>query len=212
VEDNWCWNPGGTNGFSVKSTYVYLDHNLSTHAPLSSLESYVLKFISKCGVPSKVSALAWQLLLERIPTRDNLYRRGVIGLEDSRCPCCDEVVESARHLFLHCRHTTMVWYAIMRWFGVTSVLPAAVPMSFAVLVGYGSNKRRRKGLAIVWLAFVWVVWKTRNNKVFDNAMVEVPVMVDLVKRLSWQWFLNNTAKGPCLLYEWEWNPGDCMLR
>jgi hypothetical protein len=58
-----------------------------------------------------------------------------------------------------------------------------MPMSFAVLVGYGSNKQRRKGLAIVWIAFVWVVWKTRNNKVFDNATVDVLVMVDLVKRL-----------------------------
>jgi hypothetical protein len=23
---------------------------------------------------------------------------------------------------------------------------------------------------------------------------------------------NSVAKGPCLLYEWIWNPGDCMLR
>jgi hypothetical protein len=85
-------------------------------------------------------------------------------------------------------------------------------MSYAVIVGNGSNKKRRKGLSVVWLAFVWAVWKARNDRVFNNVMVDVPTVVDHVQRLSWIWFMNNTAKVPFLLYEWIWNPGDCMLR
>jgi hypothetical protein len=67
---------------------------------------------------------------------------------------------------------------------VCSVVPSSVPLSYAVIVGNGSNKKRRKGLSVV----------------------------DHVQRLSWIWFMNNTAKVPFLLYEWIWNPGDCMLR
>jgi hypothetical protein len=42
--------------------------------------------------------------------------------------------------------------------------------------------------------------------------VDVPTVFDLVQRMSWNWFINNTAKAPFLLYEWVWNPGNCMLR
>jgi hypothetical protein len=65
---------------------------------------------------------------------------------------------------------------------------------------------------VIWLAFVWAVWKARNDRVFNNVVVDAPVIFDLVQRLSWNWFVNNTAKAPFLLYEWVWNPGDCMMR
>jgi hypothetical protein len=80
-----------------------------------------------------------------------------------------------------------------------------------LLVGCGSNKRRRKCFSIVWLAFIWVLWKTRNDYVFSNVAVDVLAAVDRVQRLSWLWFMNNTAKESCLLYEWVWSPTDCMM-
>jgi hypothetical protein len=213
VEDRWSWKPGSEDVFSVKSAYGFLDYSLNPRLPMSTLEKFVFKFIWKSGVPSKVSALSWQVLLNRVPTRENLRHRGVIGGDDSRCPFCNEAVESTCHLFLQCDFTASIWYAIMRWFGVVAVIPPTVPMSFAVMVGCGSNKKRRKGLAILWLAFIWVVWKVRNDRVFNNALVEGDVVVlDLIQRLSWQWFVNNSANGPCMLYEWVWNPGDSMLR
>jgi hypothetical protein len=57
-DDSWVWNPGLGDGFSVKFTYVFLDHLLHTHDPLSSLHSFAFKFIWKSGVPSKVSAFS----------------------------------------------------------------------------------------------------------------------------------------------------------
>jgi hypothetical protein len=153
-----------------------------------------------------------QLLLDKLPTRENLRRRNILNSDESRCVFCDLLVESASHLFLHCSFTEEVWYALTRWLGVVLVLPPSVPLSYAMFVGCGSNKKRRKGFSIIWLAFIWVSWKARNDRVFSNITVDASTVVDLVQRLSWQWFLNNTAKGPCLLYEWTWNPGDCMLK
>jgi hypothetical protein len=177
VEDGWSWNPGGSEGFSVKSTYVFLKSTLFNIVPRSPLESFVFNFIWKSGVPSKVCALAWQVLLDKIPSRENLYRRRVISVEEVWYPCCGSGVESTKHLFLHCKVAASIWYAITRWFGVVAVLPPSLPMSFAILVGYGSNKRRRKGLAIIWLAFIWAVWLIRNNKVFNNIECDVAVFV-----------------------------------
>jgi hypothetical protein len=58
-----------------------------------------------------------------------------------------------------------------------------VPLSFVGFVGCGSNRRRRKGLAVIWLAFVWAVWKARNNRIFNNAVTGAAEVVDLVQRL-----------------------------
>jgi uncharacterized membrane protein SpoIIM required for sporulation len=77
--------------------------------------------------------------------------------------------ETARHLFLHCRFAAAVWYALNRWLGgVVVVLPGEVLMSYGMLVGSGRNKKVRKGFSGVWLAFVWVIWKTRNDRIFKN--------------------------------------------
>jgi hypothetical protein len=212
VDDRWYWTPGGEDGFSVKSTYVFLDHALLSRNLLSPVESFVFKFIWKCGVPSKVSALAWQMLLDRVPTRENLCRRGVVGAVDSMCPFCSLEVESVCHLFLHCSYTAKIWYAVINWYGAVLVLPPNLHLSFVGLVGCGSNKRRRKGLAVVWSAYVWAVWKARNDRIFNNRLFEVVEVVELIQRLSWRWFLNSSALGSSLLYEWVWNPADCMLR
>jgi hypothetical protein len=92
------------------------------------------------------------------------------------------------------------------------VLPGEVLASYGQLVGSGRNKKIKKGFSSVWLAFVWVIWKTRNDKIFNNVRGEVDAVVDCIQHLSWQWFLNKVAEHSCLLYEWIWNPGECMLR
>jgi hypothetical protein len=211
VDDRWVWNPGAEVGFSVKSAYMFLDQLMGDGVMRSSLENFVFKFIWKSGVPSKVSALAWQLLLDRIPTRDNLHRRGIISANESRCPLCNVEIETTSHLFLRCRYVIGIWYAILRWLGVFLVLPPTIFMSYTMLVWGGSNKKRRKGFSVVWLAYIWAVWKARNDRIFNNVVFDASVVMNHVQRLSWQWFMNNTSKSPSLLYEWEWDPGECMM-
>jgi hypothetical protein len=211
-DDRWKWNPGADDGFSVKSTYMFLDHLLLGGTTRSSLETFVFNFIWKSGVPSKVSALSWQVLLDRLPTRHNLWSRGIITVVEDRCPLCNDEGETAIHLFLHCRFVAGIWYAVLRWLGVFSVIPPTLSMSYALLVGCGSNKKRRKGFSVVWLAYIWAIWKARNDRVFNNVVFDASVVMDHLRRLSWNWFMNSTANTPCLLYEWEWEPGDCMMR
>ncbi|KAK2397838.1 hypothetical protein QL285_059374 [Trifolium repens] len=210
--DRWIWKPGCEGVHTVRSTYIFLDNLINNRVPRCELDLFAFKFIWKSGVPSKVSALSWQVLLDKIPTRENLRRRNILSMVNSRCVFCDLAVESTSHLFLHCGFSAEVWYALSRWLGVVLVLPPCISMSYAIFVGCGSNRKRRKCFSLIWLAFIWVLWKTRNDRVFNNIIVDASTVVDLVQRLSWQWFLNNIANGPCLLYEWTWNPGECMLR
>ncbi|CAJ2663529.1 unnamed protein product [Trifolium pratense] len=110
-------------GFSVKSLYIFLDSVLLHHEQRSPIEYFGFKHIWKSGVRSMVSAIAWQLFLDRIPTRDNLRLRGVIRPEEERCPVCTAEVETSQHLFLHCRFAAGIWYKLTRWLGVVTILP-----------------------------------------------------------------------------------------
>ncbi|GAU23240.1 hypothetical protein TSUD_172690 [Trifolium subterraneum] len=203
VGDSWVWSPNVDEGFSVKSLYLTLDVMLLSHNNLTTFQSSVFKNIWKSVVPSKVSALAWQLFLDRIPTKVNLARRGIIQLK----------LRPGLILFLAPPLLAAdVWYEVTRWLGVVAVLPADLMVSYGMLVGCGGNKKIRRGFSIVWLAYIWVVWRVRNDRVFNNVNGSVEEMVERIQRISWQWYLHKTAKGYSLLYEWIWNPGDCMLR
>jgi hypothetical protein len=141
VNDKWIWKPGSDGEHMVRSTYIFLDNLINNCEARSELDLFAFKFIWKSWVPSKVCALSWQLLLDKLPTRANLRRRNILNLEESRCPFCGLVFESACHLFLHCRFSGKVWYALSRWLGVVLVLPPTIPVSYAMFVGGGSNKK-----------------------------------------------------------------------
>jgi hypothetical protein len=211
-EDRWEWSPAINDGFSVKSAYVFLDTTLSNHVQRNDMESFAFRYIWKSGAPSKVGAMAWQLLLDRVPTKDNLYHRGVLHQDETVCSVCAEEIETTTHLFLHCGFAASVWYALNRWLGVIIILPPNLVMSYSTFVLCGGNRKRRKAFSLVWLAFVWGLWRMRNDRIFNNKVSTPDEVIDYIQRVSWQWYMSNIAKGPCLLYEWVWNPGDCMMR
>jgi hypothetical protein len=92
--------------------------------------------------------------------------------------------------------------------GVVVAPPADVMMSYGLMVGSGRNKRIREGFSVVWLALVWVIWRSRNDRIFNNVPGSVEDAVDQIQRTSWHWYLSKTARDSCLLYEWIWDPGE----
>jgi len=74
-------------------------------------------------IPLKVFLFAWRLFRERLPTKDNSIRRGVITSDDRLCVGGCDSLETSSHLLLHCRIFGEVWNFIHNWLGVCSVLP-----------------------------------------------------------------------------------------
>ncbi|GAU44464.1 hypothetical protein TSUD_286560 [Trifolium subterraneum] len=210
--DRWVWKPNEEEGFSVRSMYVLLDLLLVPRALVTPLEAFPFRTIWKCAVPSKVSAVAWQLFWIGFQLEIyNLCHRGIICIVEASCAMCGREVESSRHLFMHCDFAAQIWYAICG-LRVVVILPPDVMTMYGTLVGSGRNKKIKNGFSVVWLAFVWVIWRCWNDKIFNNVAGVVEDAVDMIQRISWHWFVSITAKGPCLLYEWIWNPGECMFR
>jgi hypothetical protein len=212
-EDKWLWKENLEDGFTVKSCYDLLHRTFNAPIEIGSLKKYVFSNIWRCAAPSKVCAFSWQMVLGRIPTKDNLRKRNMLRGDQVSCSLCTTAaVETPSHLFLHCPCVSKDWYAIMNWLGLILISPPNMEISMAMFAGCGREKVSKAGLILVWNSVMWVVWKMRNDCIFNNKVVVVEDMVEQVQLLSWKWFLNRKAKGPCMLYEWKWSPFDCFHR
>jgi hypothetical protein len=79
VADKWMWrhDPGG--GYTVRSTYSQLTfRDVQEEKAISAL-------IWHKQVLVKVSVLAWRLLRNRLPTKDNLVRRHIVTHDSRFC-------------------------------------------------------------------------------------------------------------------------------
>jgi len=84
--DKVVWLAQEDSMFSVKSTYDALQSSVHP-GPCSAMEtSWDIKVLSNA------LSLAWSVLKGKIPTRVNLFRRGV-SLPSLLCPLCNQVEE-----------------------------------------------------------------------------------------------------------------------
>lgn len=89
--------------FSVKSAYISLQAQL---VPMStnSLADLVFESFWRCYVPSKVLALSWRLLLDRLPSCVALFRRRVITDQQGlSCVLCNLHQEDSIHSSFTCQ-------------------------------------------------------------------------------------------------------------
>nr|GFA65261.1 RNA-directed DNA polymerase, eukaryota [Tanacetum cinerariifolium] len=65
-------------------------------------------------IPIKINVFAWRARLDRLPTRSNLVRKGVV-LDSSLCPLCGLVPEDIHHVLFRCDTAKLVFRRICRW-------------------------------------------------------------------------------------------------
>ncbi|GAU10297.1 hypothetical protein TSUD_420400, partial [Trifolium subterraneum] len=111
--DVWHWRPDPIRGYSVREAYQILTSHQSM--PLADVGD----LIWHKQVPLKVSILAWRLLRNRLPTKDNLANRGIITLEAQSCVAGCGALESAQHLFISCSTFGSLWTSVRSWLGVS---------------------------------------------------------------------------------------------
>jgi hypothetical protein len=81
---------------------------------------------------------------------------------------------------------------------------------FDSLCGAAVGKNRRKGYQLIWHAIVWLIWKARNDIIFNNEIKDERAVVEGIKVLSWHCSLASLNLSPCLLYEWCAEPNLCL--
>ena len=132
-------------------------------------------------VPLKVSILAWSLLRDRLPTKINLHRRDIIPDADISCVTGCGHDESTDHLFLHCDVFGALWHQVRLWLGFSSVDYQNIGPHFLHFTNYlGGLKTRCSFLQLIWLLCVWLIWKERNNRIFNNIITPIKDLVNKV--------------------------------
>jgi len=113
-EDRWVWKGGGDQLFSVNSAYSLVRRDCEAdHSPIFR------KLWSCKAVPSALFT-AWRVMKNKIATRVNLERRGVL-LKSILCCLCGKEEESYRHLFFDCIFGWRVWCFCFKWLRVSFV-------------------------------------------------------------------------------------------
>ena len=112
-------------------------------------------------IPAKIRIFAWRACMNGLPTRLNLYQRGVNI--NPLCPMCEQEPESISHTLLHCNFAKQVWD---KWEGC--------PINMKVRQGDFTdfalqmlNTRATQDLEIL-LVTSWSIWYNRNQKVFED--------------------------------------------
>jgi hypothetical protein len=209
--DNWEWSFETDGIFSVSSCYRFLTERAAPLVEVPEVQRWVFNTIWKSSVPLKVTGFSWQALLDRIPTKPNLFRRGVVReVEATGCSLCGGGIETSIHLLLHCNIASAVWYRVSKWLGFTYVNPPNLFISCALFVSFATSKKRKLGLLLIWHAVIWVIWKVRNDCIFNNKAYTIDEVVDLVMVSAWRWFVGRLTKNPCLWYEWQHEPLCCI--
>jgi hypothetical protein len=132
------------------------------------------------------------MLLDRIPTRENLASRGVLNVEASNiCVLCGRVEETTLHLFLHCEVMLKVWKRVMCWLNFHFAIPQNLFSHFECWYYEATSLKIRWGFCLIWLATIWVIWKRRNEVIFNNGVVEMEELVENIKVLAWYWSVSK---------------------
>jgi hypothetical protein len=105
-----------------------VNYNLQTKNVLRCVLKEFLEFYQKKNYRKKIIILAnayeFQVLLQRLSTRMNLIKRGLLAPPSTPCCVfCMLVEETESHLFSCCPVAVDVWTAINAWLGVSTAVP-----------------------------------------------------------------------------------------
>nr|GFA62830.1 RNA-directed DNA polymerase, eukaryota [Tanacetum cinerariifolium] len=107
--DRWSCDLNGEGMFRVKDIRSVFD---DLFLPSSNEATRWAKY-----VPIKVNVFAWRAHLDRLLTRDNLAKRGVI-MDSSLCSICGLFLENAQHLFFGCGLARSIAIRICHWWNL----------------------------------------------------------------------------------------------
>ncbi|GKV27571.1 hypothetical protein SLEP1_g36731 [Rubroshorea leprosula] len=181
--DRWEWTHDKGRQYSTKSAY-----SLLTRERVDSNEEKIYKRIWNPILPSKISAFNWQLVLDKIPTKANLLRRGIIkDVTETKCALCNDEEEDATHLFLNCKIARWLWKACSKWWGSKMMVNRDCWNTFQLLGRNTKGAKIREGMDSIWKTAAWSIWIARNQKIFHCKEVNPDTLLELIQLRSFWW-------------------------
>lgn len=204
--DSWVWGSNNSNGiFSVRNAYTELSQRLmsstNTEQPWSGFNH-----LWKSFAPLKAQLMAWRLVHNRLPTRDNLSKRFELAPDGKVC-CCNLDLETAAHFFLQCTATYQIWCRMFVWIGAHWAPAGEIKSHFVQFSSLLGRGKFRKRLGSLWICVVWVLWRWRNAVIFDHKEWDLRRIEEEIKCRFWSWCVVRREVETNLSFEvWNKNP------
>jgi hypothetical protein len=205
VEDTWKWLLDTRHGYSVRGVYRFITTTTDVRD-----RSHVVDIWHQ-QIPSKISVFVWRLIRNRLPTKDNLVRRRVLSQEEAACVFGCGSPETANHLFLGCAAADSLWSQVWLWLGISFVSHADIFHHYTQFVNLpGLHSSTLMFFRIIWFTSVWVIWKERNDRVFNNMASTPSTLIEKVKFTSFSWLKSKQATFLYCYHDWWKQPLLCM--
>ncbi|KAL6566436.1 hypothetical protein OROGR_002051 [Orobanche gracilis] len=206
-DDWWFWKHDKSGTFTVKQAYEFNKKDIGGRE-----DSIFFKILWTKYVPTKMSALAWKVFLNGVPTRLNLRSRGILN-NNVQIPCvlCGDAEESTNHIFFACSKSYNIWLTVYRWFDLHSVLHNDVRYN---LLSHGGTIYKRKpekqAWMSIWFVTIWTIWSVRNRIIFQNHSFCSSEVMGTIYLKSWS-ILKANLNSVCFSFgAWVMNPSVCI--
>lgn len=121
----------------------------------------------KLPTTQRIKIFGWKLLHKRLPTFDRLYKW---GLQVSRTyVLCGTKQEMLHHLFHNCDYTIQVWNRHLEHLTDRNLVSNAWQRDNSIAKSSANNLQ----LQALILTTFWMVWKSRNSKVFRGEHISL---------------------------------------
>ncbi|XP_058742708.1 uncharacterized protein LOC131615254 [Vicia villosa] len=163
-EDGFKWWRHAS-GFSVSNAYDSFSLCVVPDFSLESSFRVAFSSIWKTKVPSRILIFGWRLISNRLPTKVELAKRGIlVNPSELRCPFCLNFEEDLNHLFFECSFTNRWWRNFLYWLHLID--DSAVDSIVGRLCWLEKHCDKVRGVGLKWflgLVFCWIVWIGRNE-------------------------------------------------
>ncbi|XP_071715143.1 uncharacterized protein [Rutidosis leptorrhynchoides] len=151
--DSWWW--------SLNKKGVYETYCMSELLNSKILEAGTNRFetLRNNLVPKKVEVFIWRTRKRRLAVLTELDKRG-IDLNSTRCPVCDDDVETVDDSLLFCKEAFDIWAKVHDWWGLSGVVNVSMGETKVAKIGKIARVLAEKSF---WRTVEFSFWNRQKN-------------------------------------------------
>ncbi|GJY77676.1 putative reverse transcriptase domain-containing protein [Tanacetum coccineum] len=140
-----------------------------------------------------------------LPTRYNLDRRG-IDLHSTRCPVCDEDIETEEHLFSSCYIAIDTWAKVLVWWNIPNMTISSLMDVVNLVDRVAIPTNHRAAFDVVVQTTLWILWRFRNETCFSPKRPSKELILNDIKLSSFNSISCRLGKAHLNWIHWFDNP------